>query len=66
MRFLSFLLLLSFFNFFSFSQEVKVLDEINLQPIDNVIVYSETYSVVTNTNGLADISKISAKNFNEK
>ena len=61
MRFLSFLLLLSFFNFFSFSQEVKVLDEINLQPIDNVIVYSETYSVVTNTNGLADISKISAK-----
>lgn len=43
----------------AFSQNVKVIDETNLQPIDNVYIYNETQlqTTLTNKKGEADISK---------
>ena len=57
MKVLSIFFLFSFLGFIAFSQKVKVLDEMNLKPIENTIVYSKSSSVITTINGIADISK---------
>ncbi len=42
--------------FFSFSQKITVIDETNLEPIENVIIYGKSEFVMTDKNGQADIS----------
>ncbi len=49
-----------FITVFGFSQTVTVVDKTNLQPIENVYIFNKEKSILTNTEGKADIS-----NFNK-
>ena len=49
-----------FFTGLSIAQTIKVVDKTNLQPIENVFIFSKEKSVLTNKRGEADIS-----NFNK-
>lgn len=44
----------------SYAQEVKVIDQGNLQPLQKVLIYAghNAYSVSTNAKGIADITKL--------
>lgn len=44
-----------FFSYISFSQTVKVLDETSLEPIENVLIFNENESVITDISGKAVI-----------
>ncbi len=52
--------LLNIVSLLAVSQTIKVIDEVNLQPISNVYIYNGEESVLTNTDGKADLS-----NFND-
>lgn len=49
-------LVLNFFTVLGIAQTVSVVDKINLQPIENVFIFSKDKSVLTNKKGEADIS----------
>ncbi|MCD4793144.1 MAG: TonB-dependent receptor [Bacteroidales bacterium] len=44
------------FSYISFSQTVTVLDEIHLEPVENVLIFNETESVITNISGKVQIN----------
>lgn len=52
-----------FFSFLGFSQNLKILDQETGKTIKNVTIFNQnqTISTVSNNNGIADISKFSAK-----
>jgi len=57
MKFIYIIFLFFTISFSSFSQQVLVVDQADMQAIENVIIYSESQSEITNIEGYADISK---------
>ncbi|RUT80102.1 TonB-dependent receptor [Ancylomarina longa] len=56
MRFFYTMFLLNFITVLGTSQTVKVIDKTNIQPIENVYIFSNNKSMLTNKKGEADIS----------
>jgi len=59
MKLLYITIILSFITVFGIAQTVRVLDKTNLQPIENVYIFSKDKSALTNIKGEADISNFS-------
>ncbi len=51
-----FLLIPIFISLVSFSQEITVIDETNLEPVENVIIYGKSKFVMTDKNGQANLN----------
>ncbi len=56
MKKITLLLVVTFYSIMSYSQDITVTDETNLEPIENVIIYGKSKFVMTDKNGKADIS----------
>jgi len=54
---ISFLIIFLFFVFPAYSQDIKVIDSESRTPIENVYIYNQFHSVLTNSNGIANISE---------
>ncbi|MCF6366067.1 MAG: TonB-dependent receptor [Bacteroidales bacterium] len=57
MRTVSIFLFILLFASATFSQKVKVIDETNSQPIENVLIFNNSKTVFTNSEGVADLSE---------
>ncbi len=63
MKKITFLILACLCAHFSLAQEVKVIDQGNLQPLQKVLIFAgnSTYSISTNTKGMAEIGLLKDK-----